>query len=146
MAVRRDVFEAVGGFRVGFGKVGDRARPEDTELCLRMSQANGGRWMFVPEAVIDHPVPAERNSFSFFLSRCYQEGRGKVAMSRLLGIGRRSLATEQRYLSSTLPRAVARALVDTLRGRGLANMAKAAAVVSAVAAAAVGGAVEWTIR
>jgi GT2 family glycosyltransferase len=146
MAVRRDVFEAVGGFRVGFGKVGDRARPEDTELCLRMSQASGGRWMYVPESVIDHPVPAERNSFGFFLSRCYQEGRGKVEMSRLLGAGRRSLAAEQAYLRTTLPRAVGRALTDTVRGRGIGNMAKAGAVVSAVAAAAVGSAVEWASR
>lgn len=142
MAVRRDVFESVGGFRVGFGKVGDRARPEDTELCLRMSQASGGRWMFVPEAVIDHPVPAQRNTFGFFLSRCYQEGRGKVEMSRLLGAGSNSLSAEQAYLRSTLPRAFGRALADTVRGRGLGNAAKAGAVVSAVAAAAVGGAVE----
>jgi glucosyl-dolichyl phosphate glucuronosyltransferase len=142
MAVRRDVFESVGGFRVGFGKVGDRARPEDTELCLRMSGYSGGRWIFVPEAVIDHPVPVERNSFGFFLSRCYQEGRGKVEMSRLLGAGNRSLTAERAYLRSTLPRAFGRALLDALRGRGLGNAAKAAAVVGAVAAAGVGGAVE----
>src|SRR5439155_17283798 len=60
MAVRRDVFDAVGGFRAGFGKLGDRSRPEDTELCLRMSRHGGGQWIFVPDAVIGHPVPAER--------------------------------------------------------------------------------------
>ena len=35
MAIRSSVFEAVGGFNEDFGKVGDVARPEDTDLCLR---------------------------------------------------------------------------------------------------------------
>jgi GT2 family glycosyltransferase len=85
MAVRRDVFEAVDGFRDGFGKIGDRARPEDTDLCVRMARASGGHWMYVPDAVIDHPVPPERTTFGFFLARCFSEGRGKVEMARLLG-------------------------------------------------------------
>ena len=37
MVVRRETFMAVGGFRTGFGKLGGQNRPEDTELCLRMS-------------------------------------------------------------------------------------------------------------
>jgi GT2 family glycosyltransferase len=32
MVVRREVFDAVGGFHLGFGKVGTRSRPEDTHL------------------------------------------------------------------------------------------------------------------
>jgi GT2 family glycosyltransferase len=139
MVVRRDVFTAVGGFRVGFGKVGDRPSPEDTELCLRMSAHSGGRWMYVPGAVISHPVPAERGTFTYFLTRCYSEGWGKVEMSRLLGPAK-SLGAEKDYLRRTLPRAVARAVADTVRGRGAGNLAKAGAVVSGVAAAGLGGA------
>ena len=44
MAIRRSVFEAIGGFREEFGKVGDVARPEDTDLCLRAA-AGGGSWL-----------------------------------------------------------------------------------------------------
>jgi GT2 family glycosyltransferase len=141
MAVRREVFEAVGGFRVGFGKVGDRSRPEDTDLCLRMSQASGGHWVYVPDAVIDHPVPADKATFGYFLTRCYHEGRGKVEMARL-NSGRESLGSERDYLRRTLPRAVGRGLADTVRGRGLANTAKAATVLAGIAAAGFGGAVE----
>ncbi|MGC9668702.1 glycosyltransferase family 2 protein [Planosporangium sp. 12N6] len=141
MAVRRDVFDLVDGFRVGFGKVGDRSRPEDTDLCIRMSSASGGHWMYVPHARIDHPVPAERTRFRFFLHRCYQEGRGKVEMARL-NTGRESLDSERGYLTRTLPRAVGRGLADAVRGRGAANAARAGVVVAGVAAAAVGGAVE----
>nr|BFE71392.1 hypothetical protein GCM10020092_046930 [Actinoplanes digitatis] len=41
MVVRRETFLAVGGFRTGFGKLGNQNRPEDTELCLRMSALAG---------------------------------------------------------------------------------------------------------
>jgi hypothetical protein len=141
MVVRRGAFEAVGGFREGFGKIGDRARPEDTDLCVRMSRASGGRWMYVPSAVIDHPVPVERGTFGFFLARCFNEGRGKVEMARLLG-SEPSLDSEQEYLRRTVPRAVVRDLAGALRGRGVYHAARAGAAVAGVLAAGVGGAVE----
>lgn len=141
MAVRRDCFAAVGGFRVDFSRISDVARPEDTDLCLRMSKASGGRWMYVTEAVIDHPVPAYRASFRYFLSRCYHEGRGKVAIARI-NDGRDSLESERDYLRRTLPRGVVRGLRDTVRGRDLAGVARAFAIVAGTVAAAIGGAVE----
>jgi len=141
MMVRRDAFTAVGGFRTGFGKLGDRNRPEDTELCLRMSAEGGGRWMYVPGALIDHEVPADRAKFGFLLRRCYAEGRGKVQMARLLPRSQ-DLGTERDYLRRTLPRAVARNLVAAGNGRGMAHALRAFAVVAAVAAAGVGGGLE----
>lgn len=145
MIVRRDVFVAVGGFRVGFGKLGDRNRPEDTELCLRMSALDGGHWMYVPDAVIRHEVPAVRATFGFFLRRCYAEGRGKVQMAGLDTpadtLRSDPLGTERAYLWS-LPRAVVRNLGAALTGRGADHALKAGGVVAGVAAAAYGGAVE----
>jgi glucosyl-dolichyl phosphate glucuronosyltransferase len=143
MAVRRDAFESVGGFRVGFGKQGNRSRPEDTELCLRLAMESGGHWLFVPDAQIEHPVPAERGRFRAFLSRCYQEGRGKVEMARLLASqGGAVLESERAYLRRTLPRAVGRGLVATVAGNGTRHAAIAGAVVLGVAAAGLGGGVE----
>jgi GT2 family glycosyltransferase len=138
MAVRRDAFDAVGGFRDGFGKLGNLPRPEDTDLCLRMGR--NGRWMYVPDAVISHPVEAERTSLGFFLRRCYQEGRGKVQLARLDGDG--SLRVEQDYLRRTLPRAVRRDLAAALRGQGAHHAARAGAVLAGVAAAGAGWAME----
>ena len=140
MVVRRDAFLAVGGFRAGFGKLGARNRPEDTELCLRMSALRGGHWMYVPEAVIRHEVPAVRSTFGFFLRRCYAEGRGKVQMAGLHA-GAGTLGAERDYLRS-LPRAVARHLAAAGRGGGVAPALRAGSVVAGVAAAGVGGAVE----
>src|SRR5262249_13978724 len=63
MAVRRDVFEALGGFRRELSKVGERSRPEDTDLCLRAQPLfPGARWLHRPSAVVRHRVPARRGT------------------------------------------------------------------------------------
>jgi glucosyl-dolichyl phosphate glucuronosyltransferase len=140
MAVRRTEFEAVGGFRVGFTKVGTRSRPEDTDLCLRMGR-DGGQWVFVPDAVVDHMVPLDRARLRYVLTRCYNEGRGKISIARRHR-GRRDLDLELRYLGRTLPRAMARELAGAVRRFEAAGLARAGVVVAAVAAAAFGGAIE----
>ncbi|KUL23800.1 glycosyltransferase [Actinoplanes awajinensis] len=144
MIVRRDAFLAVGGFRTGFGKLGDQNRPEDTELCLRMSAVNGGHWMYVPSAVIDHEVPRSRSTFRFLMARCYHEGRGKVQMAGLLP-KEQKLGAEADYLKRTLPRAVARNLLHATMGRGGFHALRAVTVVAAVLAAAWGGGVETIV-
>jgi GT2 family glycosyltransferase len=140
MAVRRSSFEAVGGFQVDFTKVGTRSRPEDTDLCLRMGRA-GGRWIYVPDAVVDHVVPNSRARLGYLLTRCYHEGRGKISIARRHR-GHRDLDVEFRYLGRTLPRTVGRELVGVVRDRDASGLARAGVVVAAVAAAALGGAVE----
>ena len=140
MVVRRQTFMAVGGFRTGFGKLGARNRPEDTELCIRMSTVSGGHWMYVPDAVIRHEVPAVRSTFGFFLRRCYAEGRGKVQMAALHA-GTEALGAERDYLRS-LPRAVVRNIAAASRGRGVTHALQAGSVLAGVAAAGFGGAVE----
>ena len=140
MVVRRETFMAVGGFRTGFGKLDGQNRPEDTELCIRMSAVGGGRWMYVPEAVIRHEVPIVRSTFGFFLRRCYAEGRGKVQMA---GLNEKvdSLSAEREYLRS-LPRAVVRNIAAASRGAGAHHALKAASLLAGVAAAGLGGAME----
>lgn len=139
MAVRRARFVAVGGFLTGFGKDGNRNRPEDTELCIRMAR-DGGHWMFVPDAVIAHAVPAGSDNMRFFLKRCYAEGRGKVQMAGLHSGD--DLGSERDYLRKTLPRAVVRELGDAGRGRGAKHALRAGAVLIGVTAAGFGAVVE----
>ena len=141
MMVRRAAFEQVGGFRAGFGKLGDRNRPEDTELCLRISAETGGHWMYVPDSVIEHDVPLDRSTFRFLLRRCYAEGRGKVQMAGLMPRDQK-LGAEQDYLRRTLPRAVAHNIKAATLGRGGYHALRAATVIAAVAAAGFGGGVE----
>ncbi|MEV6802292.1 glycosyltransferase [Micromonospora rifamycinica] len=145
MAVRRDPFLAAGGFRTDFGKVGDRSRPEDTELCLRLAQHSGGHWVYVPDAVISHPVQADRATFRYFLVRCLNEGRGKILMARLLGTGG-ALTAEQRHLRSVLPRAVWHGITGPLRGAGPRPALRAGAVLAGLLAAALGAVLELLTR
>jgi GT2 family glycosyltransferase len=106
MAVRTAAFRALGGFRAEFGKHQGVYVPEDTDLCIRLTAANEGRWIYVPAAVVDHAVPTDRASLRFFVSRCFSEGRGKVLMSRGLGSSA-VLAMEHAYVKTSV-RAAAR--------------------------------------
>ena len=106
MAVRTDDFRRVGGFRTDFGKQGTVSQPEDTDLCIRMADATGKHWMYVPSAVIFHEVPAGRASFGFFLRRCFSEGAGKAAMRA--NLDRSAISTEHDYVRATVAAALGR--------------------------------------
>jgi glucosyl-dolichyl phosphate glucuronosyltransferase len=138
MAVRAGVFHAVGGFRVGFGKIGDRSRPEDTDLCIRMSaRMAGATWVYVPDAVTEHHVPARRASLSFFIRRAFAEGRGKVEMSNLLG-RQEKLRDERDYLRRTLPAGISAGLRTAVRHGDPNGLLKSGAIVAGVLAAGAG--------
>lgn len=146
MAVRRALFEEVGGFRTGFGKLDDLSRPEDTDFCIRVGRlVPDGRWVLVPGAVIEHRVPERRASFSFFLRRCHNEGRQKIALAELLG-GRDSLGPEAEYIRRTLPSAMAAQLRAALRERRSEPLLVAGAMALGMGAAATGAAEELALR
>jgi glycosyltransferase involved in cell wall biosynthesis len=135
MAIRRSAFEAAGGFREDFGKVGTRSRPEDTDLCLRAT----GVWVYEPEGWAGHRVPAERARFGYFLRRCFHEGRGKAGLAALDGTAK-STSTERQYARRVLPAGVLRGLGDTLRG-DVAGLARSAAIAAGFGVAATGFAI-----
>jgi polysaccharide pyruvyl transferase WcaK-like protein/GT2 family glycosyltransferase len=141
MAVSRPVFDAIGGFRDEFGKVGGRSRPEDTDLSLRAAAARpGGTWVYDPAAAVSHHVPLKRATFGFFLRRCLNEGSGKAALAALNGDGQ-STSAERLYTRRVLPAGVARGLRDTVRGDvsgGLRSVAIVAGLSSATAGFAAG--------
>jgi colanic acid/amylovoran biosynthesis protein len=141
MAVSREVFAAIGGFRDDFGKVGGRSRPEDTDLSLRAAAARpDGTWIYEPAAVISHHVPAERATPAFFLRRCLNEGAGKAELAALNG-GSRSTSAERLYARRVLPLGVAQGLRDTIRGDlsgGMRSIAITAGLGSAVTGFAAG--------
>ena len=117
MAIRRSIFDAIGGFRDGFGNDGSRWAPEDTDLCIRASSARiEGAWMYEPKAVAGHKVPAEREKQRFFLKRCFQQGRGKAALAALNGVEQSTLIERdyaRRVLTSGVSADFARLHVGT---------------------------------
>lgn len=141
MVIPRRVFDAVGGFRDGFGKVGDSARPEDTDLCLRATAQQGGTWIYEPAGITGHRVPPQRATLRYFLRRCFSEGRGKAALAAFNGAAE-SWSVERRYARQVLPRGIARGLRETVGG-DISGGARSFAIASGLSFAAAGFIVSW---
>lgn len=136
---RKSAFDVVGGFATGIGRDGDK-RPlgcEETELCIRLSQALPDAVLLIDDrSVIHHKVPAVRERFGYFRTRAYAEGLSKALVARSVGAGR-GLESERRYTTRVLPAGVARGLRDAALGRP-GGAGRAGAIVAGVAAAAGG--------
>ncbi|MFF4171559.1 glycosyltransferase family 2 protein [Streptomyces sp. NPDC001744] len=136
---RRTAFDAAGGFALGIGRDGDR-RPlggEETELCIRLSEALPGAVLLMDDrAVIHHKVPAARERFAYFRTRVYAEGLSKALVARSVG-AQKGLESERRYTTRVLPAGVLRGAGDALRGRP-GGAGRAGAIVTGVALAACG--------
>lgn len=143
MAVRQHAFSRVGGFRIAFGKVGDRSSPEDTDFCLRVGHAYPGqKWVLVVDAVVDHTVGPERSTLPFFLRRCYSEGSSKVTMARL-NSGARELGDEYSYLRRLVTTSTWSYLRLAASGRSRAAGGRVLAVLGGLIAATLGAAVAF---
>jgi GT2 family glycosyltransferase len=132
MSFRREAFELAGSFSPMVGRVG--ARPvggEETEFCIRLAASSPERVIvYEPTARVLHRVPAARGRWSYFRSRCIAEGVSKAVVARLSPGGGRALTTERRYVTHTLPAAVARGLAAAVMRRDPQGPARAAAVIA----------------
>jgi hypothetical protein len=106
-----------------------------------MADRGRGHWVYVPDAVVDHVVPADRMTLRSVLGRCYHEGRGKVELARAFG-GSNILDVERDYLQRTVPTEVLRNVWATVSGRGAAHGVRAAVLVAGMLSAITGAAVE----
>lgn len=127
---RRELFDD-GGFASDIGRSALISRPvgcEETEFCIRAAQSHpGGVFLFDDTAAVRHHVPAARQSFTYFRTRCYSEGLSKAQVTRLVGVGA-GLSSERTYTRITLPAGVLRGISEGFRGRG-AGLLRAAAIV-----------------
>lgn len=145
MAIRRKTFDAAGGFRAGFGKLGMSSRPEDTDLCLRVVRLHpSGHWLYAPDAEVVHLVPARRSTRRFFLGRCWSEGRGKGALIIMNGAGV-STELERRYTTRVLPGALARALGRGVLRADVGSLERAVAILCGVLLTATGVLAEYAV-
>ncbi len=139
MSLRREVFDRVGGFRDELGRVGSLPFGcEETELCIRASQAiGGGAFLYQPTARVRHWVGPERTRFAYFRRQCFNEGRGKALMSELVG-SREGLSAERSQALRVLPAAVIAGLRASVRERDAAGLLRAAAIVAGLLSAGAG--------
>jgi hypothetical protein len=150
MAFRADLFQRVGMFNPGIGRLGSLPLGcEETEFCLRAARrAPAGRVVLTGGAEIDHRVPAARVTASYLLRRCFFEGISK-ALVRRLG-DRRSLASERDYLRHALPQRLRTSARQALTGHGAQDaVGQVGALLGSVGAAGIGylvGSVAFAVR
>ena len=84
MAVRRDVFDRVGGFRPDLGRTGGRLLlgQEVPELLLRV-RAAGLRGLYVPAMEVHHHIPARRLTRRYFRSWWFGKGVSRASLERM---------------------------------------------------------------
>jgi GT2 family glycosyltransferase len=126
MAVRREVFARIGGFRADLGRSGGRLLlgQEVPELLLRARNAEL-RGMYVPEMQVHHHVPATRLTRRYFRRWWFGKGVSRAALERVqpiteLGVDLRAtphLLGVPRFMYGTAVRDVAGMLRELLRGR-----------------------------
>jgi hypothetical protein len=138
MAVRREAFAVAGLFSTSMGRVGTLPTGcEETEFCIRVTaHMPDATIVYEPAGMVDHLVPAQRQTINYFLRRCYHEGRSKAVVARLGG-ARSALSAERRYLRSTLPRAFAVGMLDGVRGDA-AGPLRSSALVAGLSATVAG--------
>jgi glucosyl-dolichyl phosphate glucuronosyltransferase len=108
MAVRREAWEAVGGF------VGSDF--DDLNLCMRLTARFGMHsTYYTPLAVVHHRVTRERVTWRYFWRRCYFVNREKVRVFRRMGAAA-NLTAEREFVLRALTRQTARDLRRALRG------------------------------
>ncbi len=131
MCFHREVFEQVGGFRNGIGRI--NALPlgcEETEFCIRLLQ----RWpdwklIYEPQAVVLHRTPPERASWRYFFRRCFNEGISKAAITRFVG-SYAGLSSERSYTARVLPAGILKGLGDFFIHRDKWGLARAGAILA----------------
>lgn len=107
--IRREVFDVVGGFRSGIGRVGKLPMGcEETELSIRARQHWPHKFfLYEPRSIIHHRITPARANWHYFRSRCYAEGLSKAIVSQFVG-PKDALASERTYTLKTLPQGVMR--------------------------------------
>lgn len=84
MAMRRDAFAAIGGFRPDLGRTGGKLvlGQEVPELLLRARGA-GLRGMYVPEMIVHHHIPAKRLTRAYFRNWWFGKGVSRASLDRM---------------------------------------------------------------
>jgi glycosyltransferase involved in cell wall biosynthesis len=125
MTVRRELLEQVGGFHPDLGRTGRSLLGQEQADFFYRSRRAGARGLYVPDAVLDHAVPASRLNRRYFRRWWYWKGLSHARLHALhgtteLGIDLRTtpfIGSVPRYLVRSFARHVAGWITATLLRR-----------------------------
>jgi hypothetical protein len=108
LSVRREVFEAIGGFHsIDF---------DDLDLCMRVASHYPDRSvLYEPRAIVHHYVPAQRVRWSYFWRRCFYVNREKVEAFADMGSAA-NIRAEREFAQRAITIQVRKDLSEILRG------------------------------
>ncbi len=85
MAVRRELFDAVGGFRTDLGRTsGRRVLGQEVPDLLARARAAGFRGVYAPAMGVDHHIPALRLTRRYFRRWWYGKGVSRATLEQTL--------------------------------------------------------------
>lgn len=129
MSFRREVFEKMGGFRIGrVGTLSIGLENDETEFCIRLRHGwPQAELLYRPGAVVHHEVNGGRCSRNYFLKRCFSEGLSKARLSKLVGLDS-GTSTERTYTFKTLPAGILRAIARSIAAFDFKGLEQASAI------------------
>jgi glycosyltransferase involved in cell wall biosynthesis len=126
MAVRRELFDAIGRFRADLGRTKGRVLlgQEVPELLMR-ARAAGFRGRYVPRMEVHHHVPAARLTRRYFRRWWFGKGVSRAALERVQPITELGLDLRRtphviglpRYMYGSALRDAAGCVLNAVRGR-----------------------------
>jgi glycosyltransferase involved in cell wall biosynthesis len=125
MAVRRELFARIGGFRTELGRCGRSLLGQEQAEFFHRSRAAGVRGVYIPRMRVFHRVPPERLTRRYYRRWWYWKG---VAQSRFHGMHQRTelgldltrvphVASVPRFIFGTAAREAARWVRSAARRR-----------------------------
>ena len=85
MTIRRELVERVGGFHPDLGRTGTSLLGQEQAEFFYRSRHAGARGLYVPEAIIEHAVPASRLTRRYFSRWWYWKGLSHARLHALHG-------------------------------------------------------------
>ena len=82
MAVRRTLIDRIGGFDPSLGRTGNSLLGQEQAEFFCRSRGIGARGVYVPEASLQHHVPARRLTRGYFLRWWYWKGVSKARLEQ----------------------------------------------------------------
>lgn len=125
MTVRRALLEQIGGFHPDLGRIGRSLLGQEQADFFYRSRRAGARGLYVPDASLDHVVPASRLNKQYFRRWWYWKGRSHARLHALHGATELGLDLSAaprtwgvpRYMIRMFARHLAGWLAAIIRGR-----------------------------
>lgn len=122
MTVRRELLERIGGFHPDLGRSGESLLGQEQADFFYRSRRVGARGLYVPEAVLDHVVPASRLNRRYFRRWWYWKGLSQARLHALHGATELGLDLNTVRRTCGVPRYMIRVLARHLAGWMFASL------------------------